>query len=145
MQSCCSLSSCQHIIYFILFFTSHLFTSWQGEAGRCNVSANSELMKIDASKWWISKGGNRQLLLLTGSVFLISEGKWEAGNFKENFKTTSHKGIRSVFGGAALVAVKHFSLVPEPLKAASDLCQIPIRDSVSWSTLLSIHTHCTQI
>lgn len=128
--------------YYFFFFTSHLLTPWQGEAGRCNVSANSDLMKTDARKWWISKGENRQLQLTKGSVF---QANGRLGENIKTFPTTSHKGIRSVFRGAALVAVKHISLVPEPLKAASDLCQFPIRDSVSWSTLLSIHTQRTQI
>lgn len=46
------------------------------------------------------------------------------------------------------MAVKHISLAPEPLKAASDLCQIPIRDSHdahSSSYTLSVHRFNTHI
>lgn len=33
------------------------------------------------------------------------------------------------------MAIDHVSLVPEPLKAATDLCQNPISDLLAWSTL----------
>lgn len=44
----------------------------------------------------------------------------------KTFLKPSHTGLKS-FIGAALVAVDHVSSAPEPLKAASDLCQVPIR------------------